>query len=215
MPAAPANSATTNDSGPTWKMKSTSSSSRVLVDLYPADGLAGQHEYRGDEHRDRKSDHQGERGAAGQIHPPAQPAPPPAGGSQPGDNLLVATWDDVARIADGLPETTEASPRTWRVRKKLIAWERPLRRADYEALGADAPDGDILGARVPDEGVKFALIADDPRVYFTTPHFDGYPAILVRLAEISVPELEELVTDAWLAQAPKTLVKAFLDAAGR
>jgi hypothetical protein len=122
----------------------------------------------------------------------------------------VATWEDVARIVGELPETAEPSPRTWRVRKKLIVWERPLRKADYEALGDDAPDGDILGARVPDEGVKFALIADDPEVYFTTPHFDGYPAVLVRLAEIGVPELEELITEAWLAQAPKTLAKAFL-----
>jgi hypothetical protein len=122
----------------------------------------------------------------------------------------VATWDDVARIVSELPETTEASPRNWRVRKKLIAWERPLRKADYAALGADAPDGENFGARVADEGVKFALIADDPAVYFTTPHFDGYPAVLVRLAEIGLPELEELITEAWLAQAPKTLAKAFL-----
>ena len=62
-----------------------------------------------------------------------------------------------------------------------------------------------------DEGVKFALIADDPAVYFTTPHFDGYPAVLVRLAEIGVPELEELITEAWLAQAPKTLSTKFLN----
>ena len=123
----------------------------------------------------------------------------------------MASFDDVARIVGELPETAESSPRNWRVRKKLIAWERPLRKADYEALGDAAPDGDILGARVPDEGVKFALIADDPAVYFTTPHFDGYPAVLVRLAEIGVPELEELITEAWLAQAPKTLVKAFLE----
>jgi hypothetical protein len=122
----------------------------------------------------------------------------------------MATWDDVGRIVGELPETAEPSPRNWRVRKKLIAWERPLRKADYAALSADAPDGDILGARVADEGVKFALIANDPDVYFTTPHFDGYPAVLVRLAEIGVPELEELITDAWLAQAPKTLSKAFL-----
>jgi hypothetical protein len=122
----------------------------------------------------------------------------------------VASWKDVARIAAGLPETTEPTPRNWRVRKKLIVWERPLRKADFEALGADAPDGDILGARVADEGVKSALIADDPAVYFTTPHFDGYPAVLVRLAEISVPDLTELVTEAWLAQAPKTLVRTFL-----
>jgi len=122
----------------------------------------------------------------------------------------VATWTDVGRIVSELPETAETSPRNWRVRKKLIAWERPLRKADYAALGADAPDGDILGARVADEGVKFALIADDPAVYFTTPHFDGYPAVLVRLAEIGVPELGELLTEAWLAQAPKTIAKAFL-----
>jgi hypothetical protein len=122
----------------------------------------------------------------------------------------VATWNDVGRIVAELPETAEPSPRNWRVRTKLIAWERPLRKADYDALGADAPDGEILGARVADEGVKFALIADDPGVFFTTPHFHGYPAVLVRLAEIGVPELEELITEAWLAQAPKTLAKAFL-----
>jgi len=122
----------------------------------------------------------------------------------------VASWKDVARVVAALPETSESTPRSWRVRKKLIVWERPLRKADLEALGADAPDGDILGARVADEGVKFALIADDPAVYFTTPHFDGYPAVLVRLADIGVAELTELVTEAWLAQAPKTLVKTFL-----
>lgn len=122
----------------------------------------------------------------------------------------MATWKDVGRIVGRLPETAEVSPRNWRVRKKLMVWERPLRRADYDALGDAAPDGDILGARVPDEGVKFALITDDPDVYFTTPHFDGYPMVLVRLAAIGVPELTELVTDAWLTQAPKTLVKAYL-----
>jgi hypothetical protein len=116
----------------------------------------------------------------------------------------------VARVVAALPETTESTPRTWRVRKKLIVWERPLRKADVEALGAHAPKGDVLGARVADEHVKFALIADDPDVFFTTPHFDGYPMVLVRLASIGVTELRELVTEAWLAQAPRTLVKAFL-----
>ena len=122
----------------------------------------------------------------------------------------MASWKDVRRIVAELPETSEPTPHNWRVRKKLIVWERPLRTADHQALGADAPSGDILGARVADEGVKFALIADAPAVYFTTPHFDGYPMVLVRLAEIGEPDLTELVTDAWLAQAPKTLVKRYL-----
>jgi hypothetical protein len=125
----------------------------------------------------------------------------------------VATWDDVARIAGELPLTSEQSPHDWRVGKKLLAWERPLRPSDREALamnGSEPPEGDILGVRVSDEGVKFALIADEPRVYFTTPHFDGYPAVLVKLAEIEVRDLEELITEAWLTQAPRKLVQEFL-----
>ena len=125
----------------------------------------------------------------------------------------MATWDDVARIVGELPLTSEQSPRDWRVGKKLLAWERPLRPSDREALvreGSDPPEGDILGVRVSDEGVKFALVADEPRVYFTTPHFDGYPAVLVKLAEIEVRDLEELITEAWLTQAPKKLVQEFL-----
>jgi hypothetical protein len=125
----------------------------------------------------------------------------------------VATWDDVARIVGELPLTSEQSARDFRVGKKLLAWERPLRPSDREALvreGSDPPEGDILGVRVSDEGVKFALVADEPRVYFTTPHFDGYPAVLVKLAEIEVRDLEELITEAWLTQAPKKLVQEFL-----
>ncbi|HVQ86046.1 MAG TPA: MmcQ/YjbR family DNA-binding protein [Mycobacterium sp.] len=125
----------------------------------------------------------------------------------------MATWNDVARIVGELALTSEGSPHDWRVGKKLLAWERPLRPLDREALaesGVEAPEGDILAVRVSDEGVKFALIADEPAIYFTTPHFDGYPAVLVRLAEIEVQGLEELITEAWLTQAPKKLVEEFL-----
>jgi len=127
----------------------------------------------------------------------------------------MATWDDVGRLALALPDVV-ADGRSWRVRKKSLAWERSLRKGDLEALGFDAklelePYGPVLGARVPDEGAKQALLADDPRVFFTTPHFDGYPAILVRLTLIELPDLEELLTEAWLAQAPKRLAKEFLD----
>lgn len=129
----------------------------------------------------------------------------------------MAIWDDVRRIALALPETSEQGSYGnlgWKVKNKGFVWERPLRRGDYEALGDKAPDGPILGARVPDVGVKEALIADDPDVYFTTPHFDGYPAILVRLDRIEVSELDELIVEAWLASAPKRLAKSYLDAAG-
>ncbi len=124
----------------------------------------------------------------------------------------MATWDDVSRLAEALPEVERDDGRTrrWRVRNKPVVWERPLRAADLAALGDAAPDGDILGASVPDEGVKHALIADSPEIYFTTPHFDGYPAVLVRLQAIGVDELNELTTEAWLAQAPRKLVKGFL-----
>jgi hypothetical protein len=122
----------------------------------------------------------------------------------------VATWDDVTGAASGLPEAIETSPRVWKVHKKLFVWERPLRKSDLAALGDSAPDGDVLGARVGDEGVKRALIADQPQVYFTTPHFDGYPIVLARLEAIAPPDLIELVTEAWLCRAPKTLVRRFL-----
>ena len=125
----------------------------------------------------------------------------------------MATWEDVASIVGELPLTEERSPREWRVGKKLIAWERPLRKSDREALtalGIEPPDDDILGVRVADEGVKFALIADEPDVYFTTPHFDGYPAVLIKLAEIDELGLREVIVEAWLIQAPKRLVQEFL-----
>jgi hypothetical protein len=127
----------------------------------------------------------------------------------------MATWDDVRRLALALPETAEKvsrEQRQWRVKDRLFVWERPLRRADLEALGDDAPDGPILGARVEHLGAKESLLADDPGVFFTTPHFDGYAAVLVRLDLIELEELEEVIAEAWLARAPKRLAKAYLDA---
>ncbi len=88
----------------------------------------------------------------------------------------MATWDDVRASALALPETEEALSRglrQWRVRAKAFVWERPLRRADLEALGPQAPDGPILGVQVEHLGAKEALLADDPACFFTTPHFDG------------------------------------------
>lgn len=126
----------------------------------------------------------------------------------------MAGWDDVRRIALALPETSERLSRglaSWCVRDKAFVWERPLRRADLRALGPDAPAGPILGARVEHLGAKEALLADDPGAFFTTPHFDGYPAVLVRLGTIAVEDLEEVVVEAWLARAPKRMARDYVD----
>jgi hypothetical protein len=127
----------------------------------------------------------------------------------------MADWDDVRRIALSMPEATEQPMHglpSWRVRKKLFIWERPLRASELEVLSETAPSGPILGVRVEHLVAKEALLADDPEVYFTTPHFDGYPSVLVRLERIAVDELEELVIEAWLTRAPKRLAKQYLEA---
>ena len=124
----------------------------------------------------------------------------------------MATFDAVARLALALPETDERlsrEHRQWRVKDKLFVWERPLRKTDLAALGDAAPGGAILGARVEHEGAKQALVQDPSGIYFTTPHFDGYPAILVQLDEIGLEELEEVVTEAWLCRAPPRLAAAY------
>ena len=126
----------------------------------------------------------------------------------------MASWDDVRRIALALPETSEVTSRglaSWRVRDKAFVWERPLRKADLRALGQGAPAGPILGARVEHLVAKEALLADDPDVFFTTPHFDGYPAILVRLDRISPEDLEEVIVEAWLDRAPRRLARGYAE----
>ncbi|HJZ36954.1 MAG TPA: MmcQ/YjbR family DNA-binding protein [Solirubrobacterales bacterium] len=130
----------------------------------------------------------------------------------------MATWEDVAKIANALPEVAEEpsyGERAWKVRKKTFAWERPLRAKEVEHLGGFEPDGaaptgEILAVRVADEEAKQALVSSEPEIFFTTSHFDGYPAVLIRLERIARPELEELLIEAWLAKAPKRVAAAFL-----
>jgi hypothetical protein len=125
----------------------------------------------------------------------------------------MATLSDVRRLALALPETSEAmsygNP-AWKVRQKGFAWERPLRPADLAALGDSAPSGTILGIRTDGLEMKDALLASDPSVFFTTPHFDGYPAVLIVLRNITNAQLEAVLTDAWLARAPKRVVDEYL-----
>jgi hypothetical protein len=123
----------------------------------------------------------------------------------------MATWDDVRDAVAALPETFEQSDRTWRVAKKPLVWARPLRPADHRELGETAPQGPILGARVPDLEAKEELLTRAPHVYFTTSHFDGYPIVLALLERIDIDELQDLVVEAWLAQAPKRVAAAWLE----
>ena len=125
----------------------------------------------------------------------------------------MATWDDVARIALALPETTEEQAwgnRHWKVRGKGFVWERPLRKSDLKVLGDAAPEGPILGARVEHLVAKEALVQDPSKVFFTIPHFDGYPAILVLLDEIDLDGLDEVIVEAWLCRAPKRVADAYI-----
>ncbi|MGI9149367.1 MAG: MmcQ/YjbR family DNA-binding protein [Chloroflexota bacterium] len=126
----------------------------------------------------------------------------------------MATWDDVRRVALALPETAEGSSHgftAWKFKNKGFVWERPLRQAELAALGSSVPDGPILGVHVEHVGLKEAHLAENPDVFFTTPHFDGYAAVLVRLDRIAVPDLDELIVDAWLSRAPKRLARDYLE----
>ena len=125
----------------------------------------------------------------------------------------MATFGDVRALALALPEASERGDPgrlQWRVHDKLFVWERPLRPREVQELGAAAPGGPILGARVEHLGAKEALLSSDPDVFFTTSHFDGVAAVLARLERIGAEDLRELVTEAWLARAPKRLAQAFL-----
>lgn len=129
----------------------------------------------------------------------------------------MPTWDDVSRIATSLPEVVEGVDTNglkWEVRRKYFAWERPLRKRDFEEFGDAVPQGPILGLRVAEVADKRGLIGSSPDVFFTTAHFEDYPAVLVLLERISPEQLVEVITDAWLCRAPKRLAAAYLEESG-
>jgi hypothetical protein len=126
----------------------------------------------------------------------------------------MVTLDQVARFAMDLPQVTEGERygnRTWSVAGKAFAWERPFSKADIRRFGdATPPDGPIVAVRVEDLGEKEAVLAANPKGFFTIPHFDGYAAVLVQLRTVSRRALQEALVDGWLACAPANLADEYL-----
>jgi len=127
----------------------------------------------------------------------------------------MATMADLDALAMAMPQTTkevsEDGRPSYLVHGKMYCFHRS-RRPDAVDPASGERMADVLMFRVADLDVKELILSDDRGVYFTTPHFNGYPAVLVRLDEIEPAELEELLADAWLARAPKRLARQFLDA---
>lgn len=123
----------------------------------------------------------------------------------------MPTQDDVRRVALSLPEVTEGTdgfgfsvPNKGKAKGFAWAWNERI-----EPKQPRVPNPGVLAIRVSGEEEKQFLIGAQPDVFFTEPHYNGFPAILVRLEAIAMDQLEELLTAAWRIQAPKPLVREF------
>jgi hypothetical protein len=128
----------------------------------------------------------------------------------------MATMADLDELALSLPQVTKTVSDDGRpfysVNGKLFCLHRNRRPDAVDPDTGERLD-DVLMFRVEDLGVKELMLADDRGVFFTTRHFDGYPAVLVRipnLARIARDELRDLIVEAWLTRAPKRVAKAWL-----
>jgi hypothetical protein len=125
--------------------------------------------------------------------------------------MVMACQEDVRRIALLLPGAVEAETGfafsvPYRSKKNGFAWVWQER---IEPKKPRVPNPDVIALRVADEAEKQMLLSADEHKFFTEPHYNGYPAILVRLPAIEVDELAELITDAWRCLAPPVLVSEF------
>jgi hypothetical protein len=129
----------------------------------------------------------------------------------------MTSFDDVQRFALTLPETTSTPSYgghpALRVNKKMFVRLRGEMAHDLDPATGE-PYGAVLMLGVADLGEKEALLTSDPDVYFTVAHYDGYPAVLVRLANADETELRELVLEAWLRAAPKRALAAYVEEHG-
>ena len=128
----------------------------------------------------------------------------------------MPTMGDLDELALSLPQTTkelsEDGRPAYRVHGKLFCCQRGRRKDAIDEQTGERLD-DVLMFRVADLGVKELLLGDARGIYFTTPHFDGYPAVLVRipsLGRLDRDELHDLVAEAWLTRAQKRVGKAWL-----
>jgi hypothetical protein len=123
---------------------------------------------------------------------------------------------DLDELALAMPETTkdvsdDGRP-SYLVHGKMFCFHRS-RRPDAVDPDTGERMADVLMFRVEDDGVKQLMLADPRGVFFTTPHFDGYPAVLMRiprLAELDRDELRDIVVEAWLTRAQKRVAKRWL-----
>jgi hypothetical protein len=123
----------------------------------------------------------------------------------------MADQDDVRRIALALPDTREAEDRfsfsvANKGKQKAFVWAWNER---VDPKKPRVPRSDVVAIRVADRFDKEALLASNQETFFTEPHYNGFPAVLVRLPRIGLLELEELIIDAWRSQAPRALVEAY------